>query len=102
MRCNHADDVEKLVAASVEKFGQLNGLVNSAGVIMMDNAWDMSNEDMKQQFSVNVEGTFLCSRAVARHFRGNGGGSIVNVASKLRKGWLQEYGGIQCIQSSGN
>ena len=80
-----ADDVEKLVAKSVEKFGQLNGLVNSAGVIMMDNAWDTSNEDMKQQFSVNVEGTFLCSRAVALQFRDNDGGSIVNVASNCGK-----------------
>ena len=80
-----ADDVEKLVASSLEKFGQLNGLVNSAGVIMMDNAWDTSNEDMKQQFSVNVEGTFLCSRAVALQFRANDGGSIVNVASNCGK-----------------
>jgi NAD(P)-dependent dehydrogenase (short-subunit alcohol dehydrogenase family) len=74
--------VDGAIAAAVERFGRLDGLVCSAGVRIPrmpaieldDSAWD-------RVLAVNLRGTFAADRAAARIFAGNGGGSIVNVAS---------------------
>jgi len=77
------DEVAALVRAAVEKFGQVDVLVNNAatnpyfGPLLdaPDAAWDKT-------FEVNVKGYFTAARAVARHLVARKApGSIVNVAS---------------------
>ncbi len=79
------DDARKVVAATVERFGRLDGLVNCAGVVFLDTAWDASPSDWNRQLEVNVTGSFVFSRAVGAHLRDHGGGSIVNVSSNCGK-----------------
>lgn len=79
------DAIEAVPATVMEHFGALDGLVNNAGSIVMDAAWDASIADWSMQLHVNVTACFAMSRTVGRHLREHGGGSIVNVASNCGK-----------------
>ena len=78
-------DAQLVVADSVERFGRLDGLVNCAGVVFLDTAWDASASDWNRQLEVNVTGSFVFARAVGAHLRENGGGAVVNVSSNCGK-----------------
>lgn len=78
------DDVSGAVDRIASAWAGLDGLVNSAGSVVLDSAWDASAADWRRQLDVNVTGTFLCARAVGRHLKGQGG-TIVNVASNCGK-----------------
>ncbi len=80
-----AADAQQVVTATVERFGRLDGLVNCAGVVFLDTAWDASASDWNRQLEVNVTGSFVFSQAVGAHLRDHGGGSIVNVSSNCGK-----------------
>lgn len=68
--------------AAEERFGQVDGLVNNAGVIRLGPAIESSLDDWRSQFEVNVEGVFLCCRVFASRARS---GSVVNIASNAGK-----------------
>ncbi|MFC4311621.1 SDR family NAD(P)-dependent oxidoreductase [Steroidobacter flavus] len=66
------------------RFGQLNVLVNSAGIAGPMDASTPENtrlEDWRKIFAVNTEGVFLGCRAAIPAMRRAGGGSIVNISS---------------------
>jgi NAD(P)-dependent dehydrogenase (short-subunit alcohol dehydrogenase family) len=76
-----ADQVERMVRRTVERFGKLNILVNNAGSVEPGTAEETSEEMFDRMLSVNVKGTFLVSRAALPELRRQGGGSIVNLSS---------------------
>ena len=78
-------DADAAVTATTERFGRLDGLVNCAGVVFLDAAWDASPSDWNRHLEVNVTGSFVFSQAVGAHLRQHGGGSIVNVSSNCGK-----------------
>ncbi|WP_248659822.1 SDR family NAD(P)-dependent oxidoreductase [Gordonia sp. C13] len=56
-------------------------LVNNAGTLVAGSATETSDDTWRSIFSVNVDGTFYCSRAALRHMTTQGRGKIVNVTS---------------------
>jgi NAD(P)-dependent dehydrogenase (short-subunit alcohol dehydrogenase family) len=80
---SNADGVEKLVSATLDRFKQINVLVNNAAVLLPGTAESLSEEDFDQTFDINVKGLWLMFRAVLPHMRVAGGGSIVNIGSVL-------------------
>ena len=70
-----------VVKDALERFGRVDVLVNSAGIIPRGNALELTDEQWLEALSVNVSGTFWMCRAAIRAMRERGGGSIVNVAS---------------------
>jgi len=70
-----------VIKNALDRFGSVDVLVNSAGIIPRGNALELSDEQWLEALSVNVSGTFWMCRAAIRAMRENGGGSIVNVAS---------------------
>ena len=71
---------ENVVKDTVSKYGQINILVNNAGVSGISP--DRMNIDFwDQQINVNAKGGFLGMRAVVPFMQKNGGGSIINVSS---------------------
>ncbi len=80
---SNAGSVEKLVSATLDRFKQINVLVNNAAVLLPGTAESLSEEDFDQTFDINVKGLWLMSRSVLPHMRKAGGGSIVNIGSVL-------------------
>ena len=60
-------DVDTLVARTLEKFGDIDILVNSAGITKHVPPSDFLMEDWMHIIDVNLKGTFLCCQAVGRH-----------------------------------
>jgi NAD(P)-dependent dehydrogenase (short-subunit alcohol dehydrogenase family) len=73
--------VEAAIAVTVQKFGRVDIVVNSAGISLRHPAMEMPVEVWDKVLAVNVKGTFLPSRVAARHMKATGGGAIVNLAS---------------------
>jgi len=73
---------ESLVAATLQRLGSLDVLVNNAGILYTANALDTSNEQWLDTMAVNVHALFYLSRAAVRHMKSAGGGAIVNIASE--------------------
>ena len=86
-----AAQVERMVSETLERFGHIDILVNNAAsrpggdrvpvVDMEEDAWDLVQR-------VNVKGTYLCSRAVAREMilHGNGGKILIISSTKGKRG----------------
>ncbi len=70
-----------LVAAAADAYGQLDIVVNAAGVIHRADALGTSDTDWHRVMSTNVDGTFFLSRAAIPTMRRSGGGVIVNISS---------------------
>jgi NAD(P)-dependent dehydrogenase (short-subunit alcohol dehydrogenase family) len=76
------DSLTELVAASYEKFGQVDVLVNNAGMSpLYGKLVDVSEALYDKVFDVNVKGAFRLSALVGERMRDAGGGSIINVSS---------------------
>jgi NAD(P)-dependent dehydrogenase (short-subunit alcohol dehydrogenase family) len=89
--CDVSDDVQAqhLVAAAVEAFGGVDVLFNNAGINPLEGSVvDVSLEDWRRVFAVNVDGILHCSRYAIPEMRRAGGGRIINTASPASfKGW---------------
>ena len=74
--------VEAAIERTMEEFGRLDILVNSAGITgpVMETA-EYAFADWQRVLAINLTGTFLCSRAAIRVMKQRDYGRIVNVAS---------------------
>jgi NAD(P)-dependent dehydrogenase (short-subunit alcohol dehydrogenase family) len=74
--------VEQAVDQAIARFGQIDVLVNNAGVYPNTLVVEMDEAEWDAVFDTNVKGMFLVSRAVARRMIDRGqGGRIVNISS---------------------
>ncbi|HVY06429.1 MAG TPA: glucose 1-dehydrogenase [Burkholderiales bacterium] len=75
-----ADDVKKLFAETKQAFGQVDVLVNNAGVYQFGALEAVTESEFHRQFNTNVLGTILATQEAVRHFA-PGGGSVINLSS---------------------
>ena len=74
---------EAMAKAAIKAFGQIDILINSAGINIRGAIDEVSPEDFSKVMDVNVHGTWLCSRAVIPFMKQNRSGKIINLASTL-------------------
>ncbi len=71
----------QVVAATLERFGKLDVLVNNAGVFKPASITDTTRDAFELHYRVNMLGNFLGIKAVVDTMKFAGGGSIVNISS---------------------
>jgi len=77
--------VDSMVKQTLERFGKIDILVNSAGVAIHNPIPQIREEDWDLTIAVNLKGVFLCTQAVFSHMCNQGYGHIVNVSSRAGK-----------------
>jgi NAD(P)-dependent dehydrogenase (short-subunit alcohol dehydrogenase family) len=75
------DDVRRIVATCVERFGPPGVLVNNAGVNANYDATTMTVDEWERFFAVDLKSSWLTAKHVLPHMVEAGGGAIVNVSS---------------------
>jgi len=77
-----AEDAERMVEAAVDSFGDLDALVNNAGMEVQGAITELEEPDFETMLRTNVVGPYLCTRAALRHLSRRGG-SVVNIGSTV-------------------
>jgi len=99
VRCDvsSADDVQRMVDATLERFGGLDAALNNAAATQSGLLEDLTEAEFDQIVSVNLRGVWLCLRSEMTHMRRAGGGAIVNVTSV---GALKASSGLGAYQAT--
>jgi 3-oxoacyl-[acyl-carrier protein] reductase len=87
--------VRAMVAAALAEFGQIDILVNDAGVVGQVAFAELEVSEWDRVMSVNLRGVFLCTRFVLPGMLERGHGKVINVASQLG-----QIGGIEMVHYS--
>lgn len=89
-----AEDVQKMMDEVMEHFGQIDALINNAGInmprLLVDvkgekPEYELSEASFQKMFDVNVKGVFLCAQAAAREMVKQKSGVILNMSSESGK-----------------
>jgi NAD(P)-dependent dehydrogenase (short-subunit alcohol dehydrogenase family) len=82
VRCDLRDplSIEQTIAAVVEEFGQIDLLVNNAGIFASEALEDISAEQWDAMFTTNTRAPFLVAKAAYPHLRA-AQGRIINIGS---------------------
>ena len=83
---SNAEQVESLMAFAARETGGVSILVNNAGIyttLKKTPFEEITPEEWRKVFAVNVEGVWYCCRAAAKYMKQAGCGNIVNIASAV-------------------
>jgi len=91
------DDIEAMAAKAIAHFGQVDVLVNNAGIGFHANALTLPDDEWQRLFAINLEGVWKASQIVGKHMVERRSGSIVNIGSMSgmivnRPQWHSPYG----------
>lgn len=75
------DAVAAAIAATVERFGRIDVLVNNAGTAGGGPVHLLEASEWDRVVDINLKGTFLCSKYAITRMLEQGGGNVINIAS---------------------
>ncbi len=85
-------DVSQIISEVLERFGKIDILINNAAVHKSLAVVDTPLEEWQRQISINMTGTFLCSRAVLPEMIRRQYGKIVNISSSAATHFFPGFG----------
>jgi NAD(P)-dependent dehydrogenase (short-subunit alcohol dehydrogenase family) len=78
---SNADDMQRMAKAVTSEFGRIDILVNNATISKLIKFKDMTFEDWRKVLAVNLDGLFLCTKAVYPYMMKQQYGRIINISS---------------------
>ena len=78
---SNPDQVRSMVQAVKAVYGPIDVLVNNAGIAQQKLLTDISDEEWKTMFAVNIDGVFYCCKAVLPDMISKKAGKIINISS---------------------
>lgn len=75
-----SEDCDELVSDTIDEFGNIDCLINAAGVLIRGSAEETNDDDWRNTLAINLDVPFYLSRAALPHLL-KSEGSIVNIAS---------------------
>ena len=76
------DQVRQMVETTIEEMGQIDILMNNAGITKLKATKELSKEEFQKVIEVNLTGVFLCSREVGKYMiDSRTDGKIINMSS---------------------
>jgi NAD(P)-dependent dehydrogenase (short-subunit alcohol dehydrogenase family) len=82
----NSESVKEGVKAAYDALGHIDILINNAGVTLSKPALDQDESDWDHVIDTNLKGAWLVAQETALRMKGDGGGSIINIASILGLG----------------
>jgi NAD(P)-dependent dehydrogenase (short-subunit alcohol dehydrogenase family) len=85
MNVADVNNVETVIEQIINDFGRIDAVINNAGIDYTMAIDEITNDQFSQVVNVNLVGPFNVAKAVYAHFKANGAGHIVNIASTASK-----------------
>ncbi|MDC3413598.1 SDR family oxidoreductase [Aquibacillus sp. 3ASR75-11] len=86
------NEVDHVVEATKNAYGRVDILINNAGIGMFKKVEDVTVEEWKNTFEINVQGVFLCVKAVLPIMKKQQFGTIITVSSDVARYTIADKG----------
>lgn len=93
-------DVLRMAAASQRALGDVDLLVNNAGIVRLGPLASLAEQDWRNLFRVNVDGVFFCCQAVLPRMMERRTGNIVNISSWNGKLGAPNFGAYSATKAA--
>lgn len=77
------EEMQQVIKKTIEEFGHMDLLVNNAGVGFFKLTEEVTVDEWKKIFEVNVQGVFLATKAVLPHMKERKSGTIITISSDV-------------------
>jgi 3-oxoacyl-[acyl-carrier protein] reductase len=75
-------DTQKMVDETINHFGGVDILINNAGIFPLSKFTDLTYEQWRRVLGVNLDGVFLCTKAVVPHMINQKKGKIISISTE--------------------
>ncbi len=82
--------VEQMIKKTLDEFGQIDVLVNNAGVLVVKTVLETTEKEWDDLLDTNLKGVFVCTKAVLPQMISQNSGCIVNISSGAGKSGFSE------------
>lgn len=93
------DDTRRMAEETESAFGRIDVLINNAGIFTAKPFDEITLDDWRERMRVNVDGTFLATKAVVPAMKRQGRGKIINIGSDTV--WMGTPGFAHYVASKG-